>query len=198
MNCTAMSETSPAAPNDLVPLRILRTMQIIAAALILAVLAFGAIAVRIVQVQRHGHGIQPAVDEPVLTMVAFAALIAAVVASMLVPMFMVRRAVRDISMGKWKDLPQNQPTPDVDSIAIKLLTVKQTAMIVGSAQLEGSGFLACLAYLIEGEPLALSAAIVAVALMVVRFPTRQRLQAWLVRRAAEIDRLRQSTSFEAK
>ena len=65
-------------------------------------------------------------------------------------------------------------------------------MIVGLALLEGSAFMALLAYLLEGQTWVLGLAAGVLALMAVRFPTRASVLAWLERQADALAALRDS------
>jgi hypothetical protein len=64
-------------------------------------------------------------------------------------------------------------------------------MIVGLALLEGTAFLGILAYLIEAQPLALGVTGIAILCMLLKFPTRSRVQAWLERQTEQLTELRQ-------
>jgi hypothetical protein len=54
-----------------------------------------------------------------------------------------------------------------------------SATIIGLALLEGAAFFADVAYMQEGQPLALGVAGAAVMLILLRFPTESRLRGWL-------------------
>jgi len=55
----------------------------------------------------------------------------------------------------------------------------QTSAIIGGALNEGAAFFAVIAYLIEQNPIALVTALILLAALVVRFPTRGRVDRWI-------------------
>src|SRR5206468_1268858 len=75
-------------------------------------------------------------------------------------------------------------------VAGQFLAVEQVTMIVGMALLEGTGFMGCIAYLQEAQPLALGVVGVVVVLMFLKFPTAQRVRARLERMADQLTEMR--------
>ena len=61
----------------------------------------------------------------------------------------------------------------------KLASVYQTQLMLGAVLTEGPAFLALIAYLLEGSPLALGAALALLVALIARFPTRARLEHWI-------------------
>ena len=61
----------------------------------------------------------------------------------------------------------------------KLAFVYQTQLIIGSALCEGMAFFAAIAYMLERNPLALGMALILLACLAVRIPTRDRVNAWI-------------------
>lgn len=61
----------------------------------------------------------------------------------------------------------------------KLLSIYRTGMIVALAMLEGAGFLSLVALMIEHHVVSLAATGFLFLMMVVRFPTRNRVQWWV-------------------
>jgi len=67
----------------------------------------------------------------------------------------------------------------------------QTSTIIGAAMDEGAAFFAGIVYLIEQNPIALVVALVLLAALVVRFPTRNRVERWI---AQQEEKLRRGTT----
>jgi hypothetical protein len=62
----------------------------------------------------------------------------------------------------------------------------QTSAIVGGALNEGAAFFAGIAYLIEQNVIALVVAVILLAVMVVRFPTRERVDRWIAQQEEKL------------
>jgi hypothetical protein len=73
-----------------------------------------------------------------------------------------------------------------------LLAVYQNQLIVGSALNEGAAFFASIAYMLERSPIALGTALVLLAALLARIPTRDRLNAWLDRQLSQLQEERQA------
>jgi hypothetical protein len=65
------------------------------------------------------------------------------------------------------------------------------------ALLNSSAFFGCIAYLLEAQPLALAVVGVTVVLMLCKFPTQERVRAWLERQAEVLSELRQQQDSAA-
>jgi hypothetical protein len=124
---------------------------------------------------------------PLLSYLCAGFLVVMAAASFLIPRLLIQSTLQSIARGTWKPSPQG-PAPTTDSG--KLLVVRQTAMIVGLAPLEGASFFGCIAYLIEAHPLALGVVAVGVVLMLLRFPTEGRVQSWLDEQMDALDTIR--------
>jgi len=81
----------------------------------------------------------------------------------------------------------------------KLAPIYQTQLIIGAAMLEGAAFFATIAYMfatiaymVERNPLALATAIALLGALVARFPTSDRVNAWLDRQLGLLQEERQS------
>ena len=109
--------------------------------------------------------------------------------TVVLPAALTRAAVRQIATGSWQP-PAARPGSFATDIG-KLLAVRLNTLIVAMALLEGAAFFACIAYLLEGQAVALVAVGVALALMLVRFPTEARVRAWLEQQAERLAQLRQ-------
>jgi hypothetical protein len=62
----------------------------------------------------------------------------------------------------------------------------QTSAIVGGALNEGAAFFAGIAYLIEQNPIALVVALILLAALVARFPTRGRVDRWIAQQEEKL------------
>ena len=164
--------------NHAIPSQVLRTMQIVAGALLLGLLTF--LLIVSVITPHGGQGPNPATDlpSPVLLLAAAAMGIFCVPASFVLPNMITRAALRQIVAGEWKaPAGANVRPPETD--ADKLLMVRQTTMIIGLAMLEGTGFFSAIIYMLTGQVIVLTVVAVVVALMLARFPTQAKVSAWL-------------------
>ena len=175
--------------DDLLPSEQLRATQIIATSLLVGLLIFCGIALWLVR--RHGGGLIPGLE--VITWFAIAMFVIEVPLSFVVPRIVTRQQLKGIVEGKSPS--GSRPT---GGIAGQLAAVYQAAMIIGLALLEGVGFLACIAYLLEGRPENLGIIAMVVILMMARFPRADRALAWMHEQAEELERLRQERTLTAR
>ena len=172
----------------------LRTMQIIAIAMLLGVCVFSTIVVFQVSTRQNDPA-KPAVQgELPLSYLAAGALAVLGPLAFLLPGVIERSALKKIAVGTWTP-PQARrgrtlPPGYFDSEESKLLFVRQTSLIIGMAMLEGTGFFGCMAYMVSGQPLALGVIGGAIFLMLCKFPTAGRLRNWLELQAARLTDLR--------
>jgi hypothetical protein len=194
------SQESNLSPNDptesLTPGR-LRTMQIVAGALLLGAAAFLGIVLYIVLVQNHGHGNARPRNVPIISLMAVAMLSVMAPLAFIVPRIQTRSALRRIVAGTWTIRQLGVPPEVYATDGGKLMSVRQTTLIVGLAYLQGSAFFGCIAYLLEAQSFVLGVIGVAVVLMLCKFPTRERVRAWLERQANALDELRQQQDSTA-
>lgn len=169
----------------------LRVMQLIAAALIGGVLFF----LGIVLFQRGAQ--PPAGGVGVISLVAVFLLATNAPLAQVLPGILTRSALQRIAAGTWQSPPGAAPG-NHDSDAAKLLTVRQTATIVSLALVEAVGFLGCIAYLLEGEAVALAVVGVALLLMVMNFPTEGGLRAWLQAQEDQLAALRHEAELSRR
>ncbi|WP_165246228.1 hypothetical protein [Paludisphaera soli] len=174
-----------------------RTTQIIVGSLAAGVVMFWVI---VTVVLSDGGGPKPAAGGgaagppilglPLLTAVSVLFGAVSVVASILVPKLIVDGAIGQMAKGIRPDSTTSAPTGakqvDPESEADKLLPIYQTQLIIASALNEGGAFLAGIAYMMEGHAAAILVAGVLLALLLSRFPTAERIQAWI---AAQLERL---------
>lgn len=174
---------------------ITRTSQIIVAALAGGVLVFLAIVLVIETDQpAPAAGQNNPLGLPMLTLIAVVFGVVNVVLSLLVPGVMVGNGLKQLverppgdpaPTDPWKEGP-TLPSNDVGG----LLPLFQTQLIIASALVEGSAFLALIAYMMERHPLALGIAAVLVVVLLSRFPTLDRVHGWLDDQSARLAELR--------
>jgi hypothetical protein len=168
-----------------------RIMQIIAFALITGVLVFLGFACFQVFVQRQGEPAAPIDGLPMISLVTVAVFAGGVVASFVVPTVMTRAALQRIAAGT-RQVPQGTDPKDQATDLDKLLAVKQTALIVGMALLEGPAFMGCIAFFIEAQFFTLGIVAVAIVAMLLRFPTEGGVRNWLYEQTNQLQQIRQS------
>lgn len=153
----------------------LRTMQIIAAAIVVGAVIFFAIALF---VRLGGNRGAPA-DRPILSYVALTVAVFDVFVYWFIPDLVAANTRRQIARGTWTPPqgPRNFPTPTTD--AERLWIVFQNRLIIGLALLEGATFFLLIAYLAEGSFLALVPAWVFIIAMLMQFPTRVGVERWV-------------------
>ena len=177
-----MTNGQPLLDNDTDAQRLgsqLRIMRIIMGAMMMGIVSFLGIAVFLVQ-QRA-----PNPNQQVLLSYMAAAYFAIIfVLWWVFPDMVVKNHVQKIAAGTWT--PGKDPGTGKEFAATayptdasKLLAVNQTHTLIAAALLEGAAFFGCLAYLIEGQVFTLAVPGVVFALMVLTFPTRDRVSQWV-------------------
>jgi hypothetical protein len=161
-----------------------RTMQIVAAALMLGVAAFAAVVVFV------ARGPERPAEEPIVSILAALVFGLNGALSFVVPGFITEKAMRSIVAGQWTP-PRDADPATFGTDANKLLAVGQIAMIVRFALLESCAFFGLIAYLVEGQALVLAVPAAAVLLMLMQFPTRARVESRLETQTARLSELRQ-------
>jgi hypothetical protein len=174
---------------------ITRTCQIIVGALVMGVLTFLAIVVFLnvgAGNPAPGQGIGGAAlplpgggSLPLMTALAVVLGIIGLVMSFTVPRVFVAGTRRTIAREappattarKASEPAQVYPAGDTG----RLLPVYTTQLIMGAAIAEGMAFFAAIAYMLEHHPIALGTAIVLLGGLIARFPTADRVNAWLDR-----------------
>ncbi len=162
----------------------LRLMQIIAAALLTGCIVFLAICLYLVS-NNQGQGMAGARDRFAVSLMAALMLAACAPLAFILPRFIMLAHLRRIAAGTWQ-APRGAKPEQFATFPAKLMAVGLTTMLIGLAMLEGPVFLGCIAYLLEGQALALAVVGVGIFLMLVKFPTKNRVRDWLVR---QTDRL---------
>lgn len=168
-----MSQTTktPAAdaPGD--PLAVpVRTAQIITVAMAFAVLAFNGIAIVL-----RGQGMMPAPQgDPLVSWIAIAFLIGTMSTA---PFLTVRT-----SAPLEDRLRRGEDPPAADWARAWL-----TARIVDAALAEGAAILLVVSYLIDGWPVTLGLAVLALAPLLLSFPTRSSAEGWIADRKRRVE-----------
>jgi hypothetical protein len=160
------------AESDVLGPRI-RVMQIITLMLIMGAGVFIVLAV-FLQLQNPN----PPPDVPVVTYVGFAFGAMQLIALLIVPAQFEKSGRRQLGRPAGDGM-------DADERVGRLCGIRQTSLIIGNALLEGGAFFFVIAYLAEGQALALLTAVLFVCLLIARFPTRGRLDQW-IRRQEEL------------
>jgi hypothetical protein len=169
-------------------------MQIVAGAILLGIATFFAIILFIVPGQRNGQGVAAPLGPPLMSILLVALLSVNVPLAFLIPGMQIRAALKRIATGTWRPpTPANPSAYSTD--AAKLLAVRQTAMIINLAFLEGTAFFGCIAYLLEGQTFVLAVVVLVMALMVLIFPTQSRIRVWLEQQTDRLAELRQQAGF---
>jgi hypothetical protein len=164
----------------------LRITRIIVAALALGVVGFAVIAV----VQREQNP-APLPPQPVLTYLGLGFGGVMIVLQAVVPGLMTNQLRRKIASGTWPLRSPARPEVPPDD-AGKLCLLFQSRTITGAAFVEGAAFFLLVAYLIEGQLIALGGAAVMLVLLLVRFPTRLGLESWLGEQQERLNQERQA------
>lgn len=133
-------------------------------------------------------GQQPTQSIPILTYLSVAVALALLPLSFILPNILATQN-RQRAAGPASGASSNPPTK-ANALA-NPATAFQTSAIIGGALNEGPAFLAGIAYLIEQNVIALGVLLVALAGLIVRFPTRERIERWI---AIHEEKLRSQSS----
>jgi hypothetical protein len=167
--------------DDYVPANLLRPMQIIAGAQIAGLLFFLAFALFQVFQKTGGDLTVPMQGLPPLTMLGLGMFAVCGVLAFVLPNIIASRMLRELAA---KNLGTS--TADLSKKTSGLIPIRQSTMIIGLALLEGTGFLNCIAYMIEASILALVVVLMTLLLMIVKFPTEGRVRNWIQERAGQL------------
>jgi hypothetical protein len=161
-----------------------RTMQIIVAALAGSVVIFLVIVLFVRPLDQPPKPL----DQQVATLYfGIPYLVAILFAHFVVPGIIVSSARRRVARGNLPSYLAPPGAPPQGETQL-LCGVYQVSLILGAALLEGAAFFALVAYLLEGNPWSLAAAGLLVLGLLLKIPTRSRLQNWV---EGQRDRLRQ-------
>ncbi len=179
---------------------VVRTLQIIVASLVMGVVTFLVIVVgfvpRFIGPQGGPAGGIPPVGFGGMQLITMAALfmgLSALVMSYVLPGVLVTSGRRQIARERKIPEAGKKLSPTVQaSDPGRLLSLFQNQLIVGAALAEGGAFFAVIAYMLERHPAALVMAAVLLAVLMSRFPTRDRVAAWLDRQLVLLQEERQA------
>ncbi len=163
-----------------------RILQIIVAALVMGCFIF------LLTTLSIGRAVKPPA-QPIplpLAWIACGVLAVEAIAWMVVMQIITAKARRVIvNAGAKPAAAASQDTEHRD--ALLLLPVYQTKTIVSAAMFEGLGFFGTIAYLVEGNPIALGLAVLMIVGVAAHFPTQGRIVGWVERQleAVEVERM---------
>ena len=191
-------------PDSIEP--VTRTCQIIVGALVMGVLTFLAIVVFLNVGPGNpaaGPGIGGAAlplpgggSLPLMTALAVVLGIIGLVMSFTVPHVFVagtrRTIAREVPPATTPHKPSEPALVYPAGDTGRLLPVYTTQLILGAAINEGMAFFAAIAYMLERHPVALGTAIVLLGGLIARFPTADRVNAWLDQQLEQLRIERQS------
>ncbi|HUT89904.1 MAG TPA: hypothetical protein VMY37_10425 [Thermoguttaceae bacterium] len=169
--------------------RRVRVPQIIVAALVAGLLVF--LVIVLVVIQQGFAGVPE--TAPILTCVALAFALSAVLARLIVPNLIVAQGRRNIIQGTWQvpmsaqsqsgygQTMQQECAQFVERTgdAGRLLFVFQARTIVAAAVLEGPAFFVLITYMIGRSPLALILAVFLILGVALHFPTQSGVIHWI-------------------
>lgn len=166
------------APSDVDPMtKTVRTGQVISLAMISGLMTF--LVVVLVARSRPINAPMPGgAESHMLTYIAVASVVLLIPGMLLLPAQAVSAARRQIAVVKLKS-----PTEQFEAF----LPLFLTWLIIGSALLEGAGFLCLITYMIEGSPVALFLAMLLIVGLLMRFPTRNGVERWVEEQMQRLD-----------
>jgi hypothetical protein len=156
-------------------------MQIIAGALAMGIVIFFGIVMYLVY---GGGNPQPAPADtlPAISFVACAMLLTTGPLSFVVPAMTTQNSLKQIAAsGERYDVS-------------RLIGLKQANMIISMALLEGPAFCGLIAFLVERQPAVLAVPAVALAGILMQFPTENGVRNWTERQGRRIEEMRQNQS----
>jgi hypothetical protein len=159
------------------------TSQIIAGALAAGLVSFMVVVLVVGGAPRGG-------EPGLMAYVAVGFFVIALLVSVIAPRLITGDQIRRIANGTWKSPADNRAGIDFSSGVSQVMAVYQTQAIVRMATLEGAGFCALAMYFTEPHWLNLAVALIALALLIVQFPTRGRVEDWLDRQRLKLEGLR--------
>jgi hypothetical protein len=160
-----------APPDDALFSRFLRTMRIMALAMIAGTLITLAILLSVRQVGK------PPPDPPIVSYASLAIGLVCLALSLVVPNVLAQAACRRIAQGTWTTPPGGANLLATD--VAKLWSVYQTRLIIGLALVETAALMLAIAYFAEGILACLVVALIAIVLLAMRVPTRSGVDRWV-------------------
>jgi hypothetical protein len=152
----------------------IRTMQIVAGAMVLGVGFFLVIAV----VMRAAGNMPPPPDPPLVTYIALGFGIMSLVPYFWVPEMVAKSAIRQ--RARYLSAGGAELTASPLNVEPALLCgIYQTRLLISAALLEGVAFFALVAYMVEGQLLSLIEAVAFLMGLLLQFPTRSKVERWI-------------------
>jgi hypothetical protein len=173
--------------------KIVLVNRIIVGALIAGVTTFIGLVLLI-----RASGNKPA-GQFVLTPVGVGFAVVALAGAAVVPKLAMRRWHRQIAAGVWPALlaqgSDSLPAANTKDVTpeeeiFRWWNMYPVALIVRCALIEGAAFFQCISYLIEGNVIALIAAVVLVAILVYQWPGRARIGRWVEAQQEAVEQIR--------
>jgi hypothetical protein len=161
----------------------LTNMRIISAALISGVFVFLLVVLFVVK-----SDVQP--GSPVLTYIGLGFGALGLVFAFIIPGFVGGHIKHALIDSKRVDLPAQFKSPQEVGVVGNLLFLFQTRLIIGYAILEGAAFFNLVAYMLERQDVGLATVGLLLGAMLLKFPTRGKLESWLADEMKSIDELR--------
>lgn len=166
-------------PSQDIPVAQLRVMQIITTAMLAGIVLFLGV---VLVLHQLGHFAEPALQPSLLSLIAAIQFILIFAAWLFLPGIILRQGVYRMARQV------ANPTGQIG----RLLALKQTTSIIACALMEFGAYLALIAYLMERQHYTLGIALACLLMIVVTFPTHNRLNRWLTDQQDRIDMLRRS------
>jgi hypothetical protein len=167
-----------------------RTLQILVGAMASGVLVFLVIAVFV----RPSNGQPRAPDsQPLITYIAIGMSLVIGAAWIIIPSAFERRMRESLIKRDSKEwgIVKNLPNAEELGDAVPLANIYQTGTIIRVALLEGTAFLAGVAFMVERQPIALVIGGVLWLMILSHIPTVARVENWVATEIAELPQLRE-------
>ncbi|NOY40548.1 MAG: hypothetical protein GXP26_01750 [Planctomycetes bacterium] len=160
-------------------------LQIITVAMATGVLVFAGVVMLLFQ----DDGQQDKDFQPLITYVAAAFGIVALLSATVVPRLMDANTRKNFLAGNLPQMKNQMPPAETGEVGL-LVAMYQVRLIVGVAILEGAAFFNVIANMLEGQ--AISLAMVALLLVAIffNFPTRSSIENWIAMQCRTIEELR--------
>ena len=161
----------------------LQTLRIIVCVMVVGLLTMIAVSASMGPLQAKPAAPAAPVQVPADAKLPVITVLALLMAATLVPLSVALSGIMTDSLRKKRAAAASKDKEDVPA----LMTIFQTKTIIAAALTEAPAFFAAIAYLIEGNPMALALAGLLTAIVAMRFPVRPRVEHWL---EGQIERLR--------
>lgn len=170
----------------------LRVTQIIAAALLIGLLSFTGVVVYLVQ-----SGAQPLPQNQlfIMTYLTLGLFLLQALLALVMPRKIANYNVQQVAAGTWQMQEQPVAADHFATDTDKLLAIYQTALIIQLALLEGVGFFACIAYLLEQQVIILVVLGLIVLFLLISFPGQERMRRWIEHQSRRIEEIRQTSEL---